>query len=515
MSLFSLATLDYAVLGAYLVGMLWLGAVFSRRQTSSDEYFLAGRSIPWFAVGLSVIATLMSSLTYVSEPGEVWKSGVTNMAGKMLAIPFEMALVWLVFIPFLTRFRYTSAYDYLGERFGEATKLLGIGLFLWYAVSWMGFIVLTSSRIMAAAADQPLYVIIAVVGVVATVYTVAGGLRAVIWTDVVQVALMLGGAIMAIVYVAVETGSTPVDWYDAVVTQHATKTLAFFDLNPFTRSTIVTVAGSMFVWHVCTHLGNQMTVQRYFSTGSTTAARRSFVVGSLAGVLINLLLLAVGLALFFYYHHLGQSRPEGMDPTGKESDMVFPLFAMHRLPAGLAGAWLAAMLAAAMSSIDSGINSSASVLTVEWHRRRPHDAEEAHGGGLRGAKLLTFILGLSITLAAYGLDVLTRERNIIEMMSRSFNCFTGPLGGLFMLGMFAPRVGNRAACTAGIVGLLTSIGLAYSDRFFGLAQPISFTWIQPSSLLATLAVGVLLSPLDPAKRLADGNLLWRRTSNGD
>jgi SSS family solute:Na+ symporter len=515
MPLLALAALDYAVLGAYLVGMLWLGAVFSRRQTSSDEYFLAGRSIPWFAVGLSVIATLMSSLTYVSEPGEVWKSGVTNMAGKMLAIPFEMALVWLVFIPFLTRFRYTSAYDYLGERFGEATKLLGIGLFLWYAVSWMGFIVLTSSRIMATAADQPLYVIIALTGIVATAYTVAGGLRAVIWTDVVQVALMLGGAIMTIVYVAVETDSTPAAWYATVVTEHATKTLSFFDLNPFTRSTIFSVACSMFVWHVCTHLGNQMTVQRYFSTGSTTAARRSFVVGSLTGVAINLLLLGVGLALFFYYRHLGQAKPEGMDPTGKESDMVFPLFAMHRLPAGLAGAWLAAMLAAAMSSIDSGINSAASVLTVEWHRRRPHNADEARGGGLRGAKLLTLVLGLSITLAAYGLDVLTRERNIIEMMSRSFNCFTGPLGGLFMLGMFAPRVGNRAACTAGVVGLLTSIGIAYSDRFFGFAQPVSFTWIQPASLLTTLVCGLLFSQFDRAKCIADGNLLWRRTKSDD
>lgn len=511
MMLLALATLDYVVLGAYLVGMLWLGALFSRRQTTRDEYFLAGRNIPWFAVGLSVIATLMSSLTYVSEPGEVWKSGVTNMAGKMLAIPFEMALVWLVFIPFLTRFRYTSAYDYLGERFGGATKRLGIGLFLWYAVSWMGFVVQTSSRVIASAADQDLYVVIALVGVIATVYTVAGGLRAVIWTDVVQVALMLGGAIMTLVYVAAQTGSSPADWYGAVVTREAVQSLAFFDADPFTRSTIVTVACSMFVWHVCTHLGNQMTVQRYFSTGSTTAARRSFVVGSLAGVVINLLLLAVGLALFYYYEYRGQTRPEGIDPTTKEADMVFPLFAMHRLPAGLAGAWLAAMLAASMSSIDSGINAASSVLSTEWRRKFPH-ADGAGDDDVRGAKLLTLVLGLSITLAAYGLDVLTQGRNIIEMMSRSFNCFTGPLGGLFILGMFARRVGNRAACTAGVFGLLTSVGLAYGRELFGLAQSVSFTWVQPGSLLATLVVGLLLAPLDPAKPLPDGKLLWKRPS---
>jgi len=510
MPLIALASLDYAVLAAYLVGVVALGAVFARRRATGDEYFLAGRNVPWFAVGLSVIATLMSSLTYVSEPGEVWKSGITNMAGKMLAIPFEMAIVWLVVIPFLTRFRYTSAYDYLGERFGPATKLVGIGLFLWYAVSWMGFVVLASSRVMAAAAEQPLYLVIAVVGVVATAYTVVGGFRAVIWTDVVQVVLMLGGAIVSLIYVAAHTGSTPVDWYHAVVTRHATQQLAFFDADPFTRSTIFTVALSMFVWHVCTHLANQMTVQRYFATGSKRAARRSFVVGSLAGVVINLLLLAVGLALFFYYDYLGESRPEGLDPTGKQADMVFPLFAVHRLPPGLVGAWLAALLAASMSSIDSGINAVSAVLTVEWHRRFPHNADEARGGGLRGAKLFTLVLGLFVTFAAYALDVLTRDRNIIEMMSRSFNCFTGPLGGIFLLGMFWRRTGDRAAAAAGIVGLAAGIGMAYGKELFGLEQSISFTWIQPGSLLLTLAVGVLLAPLDP-RRSPRSELTWKQS----
>jgi SSS family solute:Na+ symporter len=509
MTLFALTWLDHAVVVGYLLGMLWLGALFSRKQNSGDEYFLASRSLPWFAIGLSVIATLMSSLTYVSEPGEVWKSGITNVAGKMLAIPFEMLLVWLVVIPFLTRFRYTSAYDYLQERFGTSAKLLGIVLFLWYTVSWMGFIVLASSRVLATAAEQNLYVVIAVTGVVATVYTVAGGLRAVVWTDVVQVVLMLGGAIMTLVVVAWETGSTPADWYRLVVTEKATKQLDFFDFDPFTRSTILTVAVSMFCWHVCTHLANQMTAQRYFSAGSTAAARRSFVVGSLAGVLINLLLCAVGLALFFYYAQLNEPRPEGLDPTGTKSDLIFPLFAVRRLPTGLAGAWIAAMLAAGMSSIDSGINSAASVLTVEWNRRRTgRDVHSTAGADMTIVKGLTLALGLAVTLAAYGLDELTRDRNIIEMMSRSFNCFTGPLGGLFLLGMFTRRVGNRAATAAGIVGLATSLGLAYGKELFGLERSISFTWVQPCSLAATIVVGVLLSFLDrPASPRSE--LLWR------
>jgi Na+/proline symporter len=369
----------------------------------------------------------------------------------------------------------------------------------------MGFIVLVSSRIMADAADTDLYLTVAVTGVVATVYTVAGGLRAVIWTDVVQVVLMLGGAIMTMIVVAVETGSTPGDWYAAVAAPNATGSLKWFSWNPFERSTILTVALSMFTWHVCTHTANQMTVQRYFSAGTLQGARRSFVVGSLTGVLINLLLLGVGLALFYYYREV--SAPEGVDPRTSDADKIFPRCAMHRLPAGLAGAWLAAMLAAAMSSIDSGINSAASVLTVEWHRRRPQNAEEARGGGIRGAKLLTLVLGLSITAAAFGLDRLTAGRNIIEMMVRSFNCFTGPLGGMFFLGMFARRVGNRAATVAALAGLAASISLAYGDKLYGLAKAPSFTFVQPVSLVVTIALGLLLVPLDPRRELRD-ELTW-------
>lgn len=507
--LFALHWLDYSVVVLYLAGMLWLGALFSRRQESGDEYFLAGRSIPWFAVGLSVIATLMSSLTYVSEPGEVWKSGVTNMLGKMLAIPLEMALVWFVIIPFLTRFRYTSAYDYLGERFGAATKWLGIVLFMWLAVSWMGFIVLVSSRIMSDAAGVNLFVTIAVTGLVATVYTVAGGLRAVIWTDVAQVVLMLGGALMTIAYVAVETDSGPAAWWDLVVTQKSTGTLAWFSADPYTRSTILTVALSMFCWHVCTHVGNQMTVQRYFTTGSTAKARKSFVVGSLAGVLINVLLLGVGLALFYYYDRLGEAMPEGQNPKTNAADNIFPRFALHKLPAGLAGAWMAAMLAAAMSSIDSGINSAASILTTEWRRARPRSATEAAGGGIRGAKLLTLVLGVSVTAAAYGLYLLTAGRNIIDMMGRSFNCFNGPLGGLFFLGMFVRRVGNVAAFWAAMCGLIVSVGIAYGKELLGLPQSLSPFWVQPCSLSATLLTGVVVSFIVPNRAEVARGLMLR------
>lgn len=134
--LLALAWQDHAVIVAYLAGMIAFG-VYLSRQSSDEEYFLAGRQMPWFAVGMSVIASLLSSLTYLSEPGEVWKSGVTHIFGKMLAIPFEMLIVWVFCIPFMMRFRYTSAYEYLGHRFGQTTRRIALAcLSRWSFCGW-------------------------------------------------------------------------------------------------------------------------------------------------------------------------------------------------------------------------------------------------------------------------------------------------------------------------------------------------------------------------------------------
>ena len=517
----SLAWQDHAVIGLYLCGVIALGAWLSRRQVDEDEYFLAGRRMPWLAVGLSLIASLLSSLTYLSEPGEVWQSGVTHMSGKMLAIPFEMAIVWLFCIPMLMRFRFTSIYEYLDYRFGRAARRLGVALFACLVVLWMGFIVLASSRVLADVTGMPLVVVIGTMGLVSTIYTVLGGLRAVIWTDVLQVALLVGGAAAAVVFVASTTQSGPLDWYRSVE-YGGTGRLALFSADPFVRATVLTVALHMFVWHVATHTANQMTVQRYLSTSDQAAARRSFVAGSLAGVLINLLLLVVGLALFHYYAVWPDRLPPGVDPAeGRQGDRIFPLFVVEQLPPGMAGAVLAALLAAAMSSIDSGINSLATVLAVERRRGATLPALSAAGQvpalhepavlaaeHLRWARRMTLAGGMFITLAAMGLDRLTGDSNIVEMMPRSFNCFAGSLGGLFLIGMFMRRPSERTAVVATLAGLATSIGLAYGRELFGLTRPISFTWVMPGSLAVTLGVALVLGRLERAPQARVDGLTW-------
>ena len=280
--LFALAWPDYAVVMAYIGLLAGMGWYFARRQRTNEEYFLASRSIPWFAVGLSIIATLLSSLTYISEPGEVWQSGVTTLIGKVFAILTEMIFVLAFFIPFLMRFRFTSAYEYLGVRFGPRTRWWGVVLFVCLVVSWMGFVVLAMARAVSAVADVPLESIIATVGIVGTIYTMAGGLRAVIWKEVLQVILMIGGCFVCMGYVVwASDGAWLPDWIDAAMEYRASQEggtgLKLFSLDPFERITVFTFGLTMFVWHFCTHLGNQMVVQRVFLSLEPEVRPASFV----------------------------------------------------------------------------------------------------------------------------------------------------------------------------------------------------------------------------------------------
>ncbi|MFT5465818.1 MAG: SSS family solute:Na+ symporter [Verrucomicrobiales bacterium] len=502
-----LAWQDNLVLLVYIVGMIVLGIWLSRRKRSDDEYFLAGRKMPWFAVGISVIASILSSVTYLSEPGEIWKSGVTHISGKMLAIPFEMLFVWLVCIPFLMKFRFTSVYEYLESRFGNGARLMGVVLFVMLGVLWMGVVVLVTSRVLAHVSGFHLLTVIGVVGIVATIYTVLGGLRAVIWTDVIQVILLIGGGLFTIGFVIYSTGTWIPDWFATSTAYLKEKggAIPTFDLDPFTRATVVTVAINMLVWHVCTHLSNQMTVQRYFSTSDPRAARRSFLVGSLFGVGINLMLMTAGLALLYFYY--GQQVPVDIELDSEKPNysLIFPSFAISRLPPGLGGAILAALLAAAMSSIDSGVNSIATVLSVEHRKRRP-SSEKNH---VKFAMTLTLFAGIFITGVAVLLTQLPSDWGIIDLLPRTFNAITAPLGGLFLIGMFVRRAGQTQALTGTLCGLLTSVAIGYSRELGLTEKSLSFTLIMPSALIVTVGVAWIISRFGPPPKGALGGLTWR------
>ena len=216
----------------------------------------------------------------------------------------------------------------------------------------------------------------------------------------------------------------------------------------------------------------------------------------------------VGLALLYFYQK-GFGTLTLNPRIKRDADLIFPTFMVQTLPAGSGGAVLIAVLSAAMSTIDSGINAIATVITADAKRLQGDRTDAAHSRTqIRFARMITLAAGFFITLSAYGINLLTKDRNILEMMPRSFNCFLIPLGGLFILGMFAPFCGTRAAVTASVSSLATAIGIAYAKELFGLQKEISFTWVLPGALAVLLSVGLLMSLIDRPRRERIKGLTW-------
>ncbi|MFN5291333.1 MAG: sodium:solute symporter family transporter [Planctomycetia bacterium] len=490
---------DYLVLAFYFCMMLVIGIRAHRHQKKSDEYFLAHREIPWYAIGLSIVATLISSLSYISEPGEVFLSGFTNIAGKFLAILLETGFVLFLFIPFLMRFRFTSAYEYLGYRFNDSARRLGVVFFSLQTVAWMGFVILAMARTMSEVTGFHLGLIIWVIGLVTTIYTMIGGYRGVVWTDVAQFFLMFGGALACILFVGWKTSSTPMDWIGTAMEVHGKQSRTqIISFDPFQRTSVVTFAITMFVWHACIHLGNQMTVQRYFSTTDLPMARKSFVLAVVGNLAINSVLVLVGLAILHESTHGGSAVDLSQE---KKADMIFPRFMVQYLPPGLAGGVLTAVLAAAMSTISSGFNSLATVLTMELKNHKEDNK-------LAFATRITLLGGLVSTILAFGIDLLVKDRNIVEMMPRSFNCFTAPLGGMFLVGIFIPQIRAKATVGAALIALFAAVLVSYGKEIFGLERNISFTLVMPISLAVMVVSAVFLNLViqEPSKDIS--GLTW-------
>ena len=520
---------DHVVLVAYLGAMMFLGWRLSRGQKTGEEYFLGGRRLPWFAVGISIIASLLSSISFLAYPGVVWRFGFGNLASTFLGFPLHVLFILLLTIPFFVRFRFTTAYEYLEHRYGLSARLLGASMFLMFVSVLMMVIVLVSSRALAVATGIPLVVIILTVGVVATIYTMMGGIRAVVWTDVIQVALLLGGGFFTIGYVAWATGTNLFDWME-VVNARDNESFTFFSPDPTLPATVVTFTLTDSLWIVVAHCANQMTMQRYFSTVNVEASKRSMVTGAVTGIVIILVLTIVGASLVYYFTQGPEPLPAHIDlASGKDRDSIFPFFVASRVPAGLAGAIFAALLAAAMSTIDSGVNSFATVATVDFGRLRK---KKKPVDEVRQARIITLAVGLAVTVGALSLDNFTGSDDILTILPKTFNALVGPMGGLFLAGMFLPRAGLRTVWPAAIIGFMTSLVVAYSQPLlqslgpgaqqtlvsllgddFGprlIEKGMGFTWIMPTSFVASFGTAWLLSLIFPNRnqhRLA--GLTWK------
>ena len=521
-----LTFIDVTVIVAYLLIMLYMGLKIARKQRSTEDFFVGGRDLPAWAVGISLFASVMSTILYLGQPGEMFRTGLSFLT-RNLPLPLILIVVCFVWIPFFMRLRLTSAYEYLERRFNYSVRALAAIFCLLLIFGWISVVVLTASmalveitRIEAILpfindADSAVYATILGVGAFSIFYTTLGGIRAVIWTDVIQFFVLLIGALFTMGAVAWMTGSNVGDWIEVSQT-YKHEEVQWFDWDVRNRSTVFSISLSLFMWMVCTHGANQMAMQRYFTVRNVKAARISYVISAVAALALGIILAGVGISLMYFIQQYDLPASAGIlsdirSVRNVAQDSVFPQFISIYMPSGLRGLVVAALFAAAMSTIDSGANSASTILTVDFIRRFDPKSE-AGQLELKRARIMTACMGVLVVGYTIALYELSKGSDIISLAQKGFNCFLGPLGALFVLGMFVKKATPIAVIPAFILGEIVGVSASYSTELFDVDFSthlvIGFSWLV--TFFSALFIGYLHHYLTGNQATKDQQkLMWR------
>ncbi len=447
-----LKPIDWAIVAVYAVSTIALGWWFSRRQSTTQEYFTGtGRMNP-ILIGVSLFATLLSTISYLSMPGETLGKGPVNMTG-IIALPFIYMVVAFWLLPVYMKQKVTSAYELLEKRLGLSIRLLGASMFLALRLMWMSLLIYTAAKAiqtMMAVGEEWVPYIVLVTGFVAVIYTSLGGLQAVVITDLMQTILLYGGALLVLGTITWEFGGFgwfPTEWHSNWDPQ------PLFSFDVSTRATVFTSILSGFIWYVATSGGDQTSVQRFMATTDAKAARKAFATQLIVSVIIGTTLSVTGFALLGYFTQHPDAIPAGMD-LKDDADKVFPHFIAFHLPPGVSGLVCAALFAAAMSSVDSGVNSITAVVMRDFldRFRKGPTSERGH---FIFARCLAFGIGAVVVVGSSFMKYI--EGNITEVTSKTSNLLTTPIFCLFFFALFVPFARPVGVWAGAIAGVLTAV----------------------------------------------------------
>ncbi len=486
---YGLTTLDWGIIAAYGMGMLVIGFWYARKTHNREDYLLGGRTMRSSSVGLSLFATLFSTITYLALPGEMISKGPVIL-WSMMSVPIAYVLVGYFLIPRFMELRVTSAYEILEARLGVGLRLLAAIVFLVTRTLWMALIIyVTAEKIIVTMMDLPpdtaawvTPIVAAIVGLLTVAYTSMGGLRAVVLTDVIQSIILLCGAFVTIVMISFKMGGVSAWWPTSWSPNWDHQ--PFFSFDPTVRVTVVGSILFMTIWWIGTASSDQMAIQRYLATRDTKAARRVFLVTGLANILITSLLACVGFALLAFF-----TAHPGYLPTGtleNKADIVFPLYIIHHVPPGVTGLILAALLAAAMSSLSSGVNSACSVISVDFiDRFRKAPAADSDAVQVKRIRVISLVSGF-VAVAISLLMGQIKGMNIMEITVRTNHVFVAPLFMLFVLALFVRFATPIGAACGTLAGCAVAAVFACTDK-------VSFQWMSLAALVVNVLVAIPVS----------------------
>lgn len=516
----SLETVDFVVLVVYVLAVVAFGCWFVRKSGTTGEFMAAGGSLPGWAVGMSIFGTYLSSNTFLGNPGKAYADDFNGYVFT-LSLPVAAWIAATFFVPFYRRSGEISAYHHFERRFGRWARTYAVVCYLLTQVARMGTIMFGVALGLHALTGWDVAGIIAVTGVLVTLYTLVGGIEAVIWTDVIQSIVLMAGALLILVLLLVGTPDGPAQAV-SLAWESGKMTLGSWEPD-FTASTVWVV----FLFGLFINLTNfgidQSFVQRYHTASSEASAKWSVWVGALMYVPISLLFFVIGVLLFSYYTvhpdrldevrlQVAEERVEaaGGGPSVEAvasaltpddiGDRVLPHFISNRLPLGMAGLLIAAIFAAAMSSIDTSLNSSATIILKDIYQRYidPAVTERGSMAVLRVTTVAMGLIGTGIALTLIGVKGLLDAWWLLQ------GVFAGGLLGLFLLGILSKRTTGTAAGVAVAVGVVAILWLTASPELEvlppQLRNPLHANMTIVVGVLLIFAVGFFISHLTPGSR---------------
>jgi SSS family solute:Na+ symporter len=506
-----LRTTDLVVLILYMAGVFGLGCWFSRKSGTTQEFMAAGRSIPGWAVGLSIFGTYVSSIGFLGNTGKAF-GGTWNSWVFGLTLPMAAVIAVRYFVPLYRSSDTISAYAHLETRFGPWARTYALICYLLTQLARIGTILYLVALALAPLTGWDVKTIILITGLLVTIYTLLGGIEAVIWTDVAQSIVLIAGAILCAGLLLTNMPGGPGQLFE-VANANGKFSLGSFSLNPATLTMPDPTFWMVLVYGFFINLQNfgidQSFVQRYITARSDRDATFSVWLGAILFPIVSVLFFFIGTGLFSLYHsdptllnevkvqvaetqlvQAGEAVTESaieeiaarLEPADI-GDKVLPHFIVRKLPAGLAGLLIAAIFAAAMSSMDTSLNSSATLVLCDIYKRyfRPEAGERESMTVLYSS---TFVIGIVGTFTALAM---IRVRSALDLWWNLQGIFTGGMLGLFLLGLISRRARNPQAVVAVVVGILLILWLSISTTDI---WPESMSdWSNPLHSFMTIVLG--------------------------
>jgi SSS family transporter len=464
---------DYVVIALYVIAITAFGSWFARFQRSTRDYFLTGRSVPWWAVCFTIVATETSTLSFIGVPAAAYTG---NMTFLQLAMGYVLGriLISAVLLPAYARGDLVTSYELLGRRFGPAVQSVAAAIFLGTRTLADGVRLFATALVIAVVTGVPVGWTIAVLGVAMIVYTARGGAAAVIWTDVIQMFVYLAGAVVVLLALL---DRIPGGWAEVVDTGRTAGKFVVFDLTLDAKTLYTLWAGLIggASLALATHGTDQYLVQRLLAARSPRDARIGLVLSGFVVFLQFALFLVIGVMLFTYYEHAPR-------PALARADEILPRFVVTGLTGGAAGFIVAAIVAAALSP---SLNAMAATTVNDFYRRyiRP-DADEATL--MRVSKLATVGWGLAQLAVALGAQWM--ERSVLDAGLAVLSLSAGPVLGAFLVGVLTRRVGTNAM----LIGM--AAGIATLVVCWGTGA-VAWTWYAFIGAATTAAVAVIAARL--------------------